>query len=73
MKVGLLHYTGPPTVGGVEQTLAWHAHHLAAEIAEHNYELGRRFYSFATLERRLNLLIQDTLGTEPGAGLFTSS
>ena len=30
MKVGLLHYTGPPTVGGVEQTLAWHAHHLAA-------------------------------------------
>lgn len=30
MKIGLLHYTGPPTVGGVEQTLAWHAHHLAA-------------------------------------------
>ena len=26
----MLHYTGPPTVGGVEQTLAWHAHHLAA-------------------------------------------
>ena len=46
---------------------------LAAEIADHNYELGRRFYSFATLERRLSLLIQDTLGTEPGAGLFTSS
>jgi len=46
---------------------------LAAEIADHNYELGRRFYSFATLERRLSLLIQDTLGTEPGAGLFSSS
>ena len=30
MKVGLLHYTGPPVVGGVEQTLAQHARHLAA-------------------------------------------
>ncbi|MEX0788398.1 MAG: glycosyltransferase family 4 protein [Anaerolineales bacterium] len=30
MKIGLLHYSGPPTVGGVEQTLASHAHHLAA-------------------------------------------
>jgi len=30
MKVGLLHYTGPPVVGGVEQTLAYHARHLAA-------------------------------------------
>ncbi len=28
MKIGLLHYTGPPTVGGVEQTLAFHAHQL---------------------------------------------
>jgi len=30
MKIGLLHYSGPPTVGGVEQTLAFHAHHLAS-------------------------------------------
>lgn len=30
MRVGLLHYTGPPVVGGVEQTLAHHARHLAA-------------------------------------------
>jgi glycosyltransferase involved in cell wall biosynthesis len=30
MKVGLLHYTGPPTVGGVEQTLGHHAQQLAA-------------------------------------------
>jgi hypothetical protein len=31
MRVGLLHYSAPPTVGGVEQTLAWHARCLAAE------------------------------------------
>ncbi|MEX0788395.1 MAG: glycosyltransferase family 4 protein [Anaerolineales bacterium] len=37
---------------------------LAAEMVEHNYELGRRFYSFRTLERRLALLMQDTLGAE---------
>ncbi len=29
MKVGLLHYTGPPTIGGVERTLAVHARLLA--------------------------------------------
>lgn len=29
MKVGLLHYTGPPTIGGVERTLAFHARLLA--------------------------------------------
>jgi glycosyltransferase involved in cell wall biosynthesis len=45
---------------------------LAAEITEHNYELGRRFYSFRTLERRLALLLQDTLGTEPEDDLFAS-
>lgn len=30
MRLGLLHYTGPPVVGGVEQTMAHHARHLAA-------------------------------------------
>jgi glycosyltransferase involved in cell wall biosynthesis len=45
---------------------------LAAETTEHNYELGRRFYSFRTLERRLALLLQDTLGTEPEDDLFAS-
>ncbi|HKY85007.1 MAG TPA: glycosyltransferase family 4 protein [Anaerolineales bacterium] len=45
---------------------------LGAEMAAHNYELGRRFYSFATLERRLSLLVQDILGAEPGAGAFVS-
>lgn len=29
MKVGLLHYTGPPIIGGVERTLAVHARLLA--------------------------------------------
>jgi glycosyltransferase involved in cell wall biosynthesis len=30
MRVGLMHYTGPPVVGGVEQTMAHHARHLVA-------------------------------------------
>lgn len=46
---------------------------LAAVMAAQNYELGRRFYSYRTLERRLALLLQDILGAEPGAGLFSSS
>jgi mannosylglucosylglycerate synthase len=46
---------------------------LAAVMAAQNYELGRRFYSYQTLERRLALLLQDILGAEPGAGLFSSS
>ena len=45
---------------------------LAAEMTERNYELGRRFYSFRTLERRLALLLQDTLGTETEDDLFAS-
>lgn len=32
---------------------------LAAEMTGHNYELGRRFYSFAALERRLAVLMND--------------
>jgi hypothetical protein len=36
--------------------------HLAAEMVDHNFELGRRYYSFQMLERRLTLLMQDTLG-----------
>lgn len=45
---------------------------LAADMVDHNYELGRRFYSFRTLERRLALLLQDTLGTYPEDDLFAS-
>src|SRR3989304_7485952 len=35
---------------------------LGAEMVDHNFELGRRYYSFQMLERRLTLLMQDTLG-----------
>ena len=35
---------------------------LAAEMVDHNFDLGRRYYSFQMLERRLTLLMQDTLG-----------
>ena len=35
---------------------------LAAEIVEHNYQLGRKYYSFAVLERRLTALINECLG-----------
>ena len=69
--IGFEDFVSSETVAQVRQVLDDPS--LAAEIAEHNYELGRRFYSFPTLERRLSLLIQDTLGTEPGAGLFSSS
>ena len=35
---------------------------LAAEMAEHNYELGRRHYSYRALEKRLVALISECLG-----------
>jgi glycosyltransferase involved in cell wall biosynthesis len=35
---------------------------LAAEMTEHNYELGRRYYSYRVLERRLAALIEQILG-----------
>jgi glycosyltransferase involved in cell wall biosynthesis len=35
---------------------------LAAEMTEHNYELGRRYYSYTTLEKRLVALMNETLG-----------
>jgi hypothetical protein len=35
---------------------------MAAEMAEHNYNLGRRFYSFQTLERNLYTLLGGTIG-----------
>jgi hypothetical protein len=36
--------------------------HLAREITEYNYELGKRHYSYAVLERRLQTLITDCFG-----------
>jgi glycosyltransferase involved in cell wall biosynthesis len=35
---------------------------LAAEITAHNYEVGRRYYSYRTLENNLNVLIHECLG-----------
>jgi glycosyltransferase involved in cell wall biosynthesis len=35
---------------------------LAQEITEHNYEMGKRHYSYAVLERRLQTLITDCFG-----------
>lgn len=35
---------------------------LAAEMVEHNYELGRRYYSYHTLEKRLVALMSEALG-----------
>ncbi len=36
---------------------------LAAEMTEHNYELGRRYYSYRTLEKRLVAILDQCLGT----------
>jgi glycosyltransferase involved in cell wall biosynthesis len=35
---------------------------MAQEMAEHNYQLGKRHYSYAVLERRLQTLITDCFG-----------
>ena len=35
---------------------------LVTEIVEHNYELGRKYYSMAVLKRRLTALIKECLG-----------
>ena len=35
---------------------------MSAEMAEHNYNLGRRFYSFRSLERNLVNLLGETMG-----------
>lgn len=37
---------------------------LANEITSHNFELGRRHYSYSVLERRIAALIESTLGLE---------
>lgn len=45
MNVGLLHYTGPPTIGGVELTLAVHAR-LLADAGHHPVLVVGRGQSF---------------------------
>ena len=68
--IGFEDFVNSDTVIRARQVLEDRA--LAAEMAAHNYDLGRRFYSFSTLERRLAGLVQDILGAEPGAGFFLS-
>ncbi len=56
--------------GFISQATLEHARRLlthpqeALEIADHNYRLARRYYSFATLERRLGLLLADCFGED---------
>jgi hypothetical protein len=38
---------------------------VAQEMVEHNYELGKRYYSYGVLERSLKTLIVDLFGVEP--------
>lgn len=37
---------------------------LSAEMAKHNYELGRRYYSYAVLERSLVVLLTQVMGIQ---------
>lgn len=54
--------------GYISDATLKHARHLlthpqeAAQNAEHNYELARRFYSYTMLERHLGLLLSDCFG-----------
>src|SRR3972149_78345 len=47
MKVGLLHYTGPPVVGGVGQTLAHHSEVRAVKAELDRGTVSRRFHRLA--------------------------
>jgi glycosyltransferase involved in cell wall biosynthesis len=38
---------------------------LAEEMTEHNYQLGRRYYSYRMLEAQLQALVRDCLGEGP--------
>ena len=53
-------YITADTVAQTQRVLADRA--LAAEMAEQNYRLARRYYSYAVLERRLQTLLADCFG-----------
>lgn len=53
-------YVTDETVRQVEESLLNPL--LAAEMAEQNYELARRYYSYAMLERRLQTLLYECFG-----------
>jgi mannosylglucosylglycerate synthase len=53
-------YVNRATLQSARQVLQQPA--LAQEMAEHNYQLGQRYYAFTVLERRLQALIADCFG-----------
>lgn len=55
-------FVSDATVAAAEHVLQ--SPSLAAEMAEHNYQLGRRFYSFAVLEHQLLGLLQSITGED---------
>ncbi|OGO34045.1 MAG: glycosyl transferase family 1 [Chloroflexi bacterium RBG_16_57_11] len=56
--------------GYITEDTLQHAHQilenpqLAKEMAEHNYRLGRRYYSYSVLGRRLQTLLADCFGED---------
>ncbi len=38
---------------------------LAQELAEHNYQLAKRYYSYGVLEHSLQTLLADLFGIDP--------
>ena len=58
--IGFGDFINKETVQEAKEVL--HNPGLRTEIVERNYELGRRYYSFHVLERRLTVLINECLG-----------
>jgi glycosyltransferase involved in cell wall biosynthesis len=58
--IGFAGYITETTVQQTRQVLE--DPQLVQSIAEHNYELGKRYYSYAMLERHLNTLLSDCFG-----------
>lgn len=61
-------YITDETVRHVRQVLQ--DAHLAQQMAEHNYQLATRHYSYAMLERRLQMLIADCFGEQQDGWAF---
>jgi glycosyltransferase involved in cell wall biosynthesis len=55
-------YITDETVRRVKQVLDEPA--VARQMAEHNYQLAKQYYSYATLERRLQMLMADCFGEQ---------
>lgn len=59
--IGFDDFISDETVAEAQRVL--HDPSLADEMGDHNYELGRRFYSFSALERHLAVLMNDVGGS----------